>query len=150
MPDFDALLNAEVTSVERPPNPPSGSWNVLIKAYKDIVSDKKKTPGIEFEIGLVSPCADVDKEEFEEYSQTEDHTQRKFRYTFWLTEKAMIMLREFLEKLDVNITGKTFKQALPETVGKMCIAYLAHTPSDRPGDKTIFANITAFTKPEED
>ena len=148
MTSFEELLNQEAdTAYVRPPTPPVGTWNAYILDYEQYESDKKKTPGIRCTVQLDSPGDDVDAGEMENYElerQQAGVEHRKLLYTFWLTQGAGFMLTEFMEACGISLTGRTIKDCLTELPGKAVRVYVKHTPSNKPGDDSVFAEISTI------
>ncbi len=147
-PDFTSLLDTEVEEAKRPPVIPQGTWTMMVKSYKEVTSSQKGTPGVEFTLVLQSPGDDVDIAALEAFSEKADITKRQMRHSFWVTDGALFMMREFIEHCGISHTGKTFKQVLPEVVGQAVKAYVNQTPSRRPGDDSVFNEITSFALAE--
>lgn len=138
---FQDLLNKSVDSVERPAPLPEGTYEVLTKAYAFVESAQKKTPGVEFEFQLMGAGLDVDKERLEGALKGKAISDRTIRESFWITEKALPRLREFLERAGVNIVGRPFTQCIPEAVGRRIRVYVKQETGE--GDN-VYNNISKF------
>lgn len=149
MADFEELLNTDASTVERPPPQPVGTWRYQVKKYERIQSPEKQTPGIQFTLICVGVGDDVDKEELEAYSLKVDWQKKEvanFDTTFWITDDALAMLREFLEKLGLDVTGRSFKNLLPDSVGCEILGLVRHKPSTKEGEEDrTFSNIVKYT-----
>lgn len=140
MVDFAALLNKKTEDATRPPPLPAGEYLLQVGKYQFDESDKKKTPYAEFEINVLQPGADVDPNGL----QGVDLTKKKLRLTFYLTDDAFWRLRKFIEEtLVINGSGRTFNQCMPETVSKQFIGVVSQVPSQKPGDDSIYNEISA-------
>lgn len=140
MVDFAALLNKRTEEAVRPPALPAGDYLLQVGKYRFDESDKKKTPFVEFEINILQAGADVDPTALAGI----DLTKRHLRNTFYLTDDAFWRLRKFMEEdLQINGTGRTFNQCLPETISKQFIGAVSQTPSTRPGDDSIYNEIAS-------
>ena len=142
---FDDLLVAPVTKFERPPVVPSGTWKLIVEGFEQTESSVKKTPGVQFTFGLVEPGGDVDPAKLDVFRKKVDLGKRKLKDSFWFTDNAMFMLREFFEKAGVAVTNKNFKQCLQDSKGKVIKAYVSETPSKKKGDKSVFNQIESYT-----
>ena len=137
MTDFNALLDKQVDKAERPKPTPAGTYTFAVKKHEFGESKQKKTPYVEFTVGLIAPGQDVDQAEL---SQVENWNQREMRLTFYLTEDSLFRLREFSEHCGLDISGKTFSQIIPDLTGCQFTGMVEHQVSTRnPGD--VFANI---------
>ena len=115
---FQDLLSKSVDTVKRPPALPEGTYEVLIKAHAFGESSQKKTPQVEYELQLMGTGLDVDKERLETALDGKALSERSIRDQFYITEKALPRLREFLERAGVNIVGRPFTQCIPEAIGR--------------------------------
>lgn len=146
-PNFDDLINMPVEDAEPPLSIPVGTWSVLVKKYEEVKSTQKGTPGVKFTFQLLEPGPDVDAGQLMDFRERyPDYKKKEVAETFWITRDAMHRLRGFVEKIGVDITGKTFKQIFPETIGRSVNAYMTAVPSQRPGDATVYTNISAFSE----
>lgn len=134
--DFKALLDVQVDSVERPPTFPAGSYNAVVVAYEYGTSSKKGTPYCRFEIRLSSPQEGVDPDLFEEAGGMEKLADRKnMNLDFYLTNDAKYRLRKFLENtLEINCSGSTFDQKIPEAVNTPFTAEISHDKGEKEGE----------------
>ena len=62
MPDFNALLNADPTTFERPPTIPEGEYLAVIKSREFGKSAKKQTPFVRFHYGILQALDSVPEE----------------------------------------------------------------------------------------
>jgi len=132
MVDLNTLLTKEVDKAERPKPIPVGTYSMLIGAHKFGESSKKKTPFVEFELSFIEAGADVDREALAEVEAQKPLSERQHSATFYLTENAMFMLKEFLETVGLEIgAGRTFQDAIPETRGQRVDAYFKHGFGDK-------------------
>lgn len=139
MPDFKALLSTPVEETERPKPVPTGNYLFQIKSHEFVESGKKKTPGVEFRATAVEPLDDVDQELL---GQVKNWQNKEFRVTFWLTEDAMFMLKDFLEKhCGLNCSGRTYAEVIAaESQGAQFVGTVAHQQSTR-NKEVVFAII---------
>ena len=138
---FQDLLSKSVDSVERPAPLPEGTYEVLIKAHNFGESDRKKTPYCEFEYQLMATGLDVDKERLDSALKGKPLSERSIRDSFYITEKALPRLREFLERAGVNIVGRPFTQCIPEAIGRRVLIFVKQEAGE--GD-VIYNNASKY------
>lgn len=114
-PDFNALLDTQADNVEAPKPLPSGEYTFRISSYEMGQSSQKQTPYIRYLLQPTAAGDDVDEDMLEEVG---DWQQKQLRATFYLTDRSMFMLRNFLEgACQIEVAGRTFKELIPEAVG---------------------------------
>jgi hypothetical protein len=141
MPDFNALLDKDPTSFERPPTAPEGEYLLVIKSKTYGQSSQKKTPFVEFGYGVISAMPSVPEEALENI----DLTKVKFRDQFYLTEDAMYRLREFFEI--VGCLQETTRESIDASIGCQVVATIGHETSTNDPSR-VFANIRSYVKAE--
>lgn len=115
MVDMNALLDTQADDVEAPKPMPVGEYTFRVSRYETGESSQKNTPFVRYFLQPIAAGDDVDEELLSEIS---DWQQKEMRVTFYITDKAMFMLRDFLENAcQIEVEGKTFKELLPEAVG---------------------------------
>ena len=128
--NFGELLGRAVESVEPPKKFPVGSYDAMVLGYEQLESSKKGTPFIRFAVKLLAPRDDVDMEAFEEAGGVEKLNERTMRLDFYLTDDAFFRLRQFLENtLELQASGRTFDQVIPESKNCQFIAKVGHEKS---------------------
>ena len=141
MPDFNALLDKDPTSFERPPVTPEGDYLAVIKGKSYGQSSKKKTPFVEFQYGIVNPMPSVPEEALDGV----DLSKVKLRDQFYLTEDAMFRLREFFET--VGCLMDTTRESIDAATGQQVVVTIGHETSDADPSR-IYANIRGYMKAE--
>jgi len=141
MPDFNALLDKDPASFERPPVAPEGEYLLVIKGKSYGQSSQKKTPFVEFQYGVVDAMASVPEEALDGI----DLAKIKLRDQFYLTEDAMFRLREFFET--VGCLQETTRESIDAAVGQQVVATIGHETSDKDPTR-IYANIRGYVKAE--
>ena len=115
--DLDALLDVSMDDVVEPGQTPAGSYLAQITNFEQGESSKKKTPFFEFEFSILDVGEDVDEEALEEAGGRDAIIGRTVSDEFYITEKALFMLKNFLENaLGFEVEGLTLRQVLSETV----------------------------------
>ena len=138
MVDFTQLLGRRADEAERPKPLPAGSYVFTIKGAPEFgESSKKKTPYVEFKATPVSPMEDVDMEALQ---QLPNWNQKEQRLTFYLTDDAIYRLSEFLEHCGVSISGRTYAEAIPETVNTQFVGSVSQSPSEK-DPSVVYSNI---------
>jgi hypothetical protein len=118
--DFRDLLSKPLDEVQRPKSLPVGTYEGIVASYRYDKSGTKQTPFVEYTIRLTGPGDGMDPNELEGI----DVSKRQLRKTFYITEDAMWRCKDFLEKIGVEIAGRSFGETIPEAVNR---AVLLHT-----------------------
>lgn len=135
--NFANILSKKVEETERPKPIPAGNYVFAILEHEFGESAKKKTPYVRFWCRPMAPMADVDQSILPPTWQ-----EKKMKLDFYLTDDAMFMLREFLEKtLGMSTSGMAYSDLIPATTGQNFVGQVGHEIS---GDN-IYANIVAHT-----
>jgi len=114
-PDFNELLNQSADDVKAPQPMPAGEYTFSVTRYEFDKSSQKQTPFVRYYLKPMAAGDDVDEELL---AQVDDWQQKELRATFYLSEKAMFMLKNFLENAcQIETAGRTFKELIPEAVG---------------------------------
>lgn len=144
MVDFRSILSTPMASVEAPKPPPVGTYQLKLGQYKQgTTQGESKTPYIEIPVTYVSPCDDVDTEQFEEFGGMAKLAKSKNKITFYLTEDSIFRLKNFLENtLQIDTSSMTLQEAIAGINGAVCLGYVKHELSKKDG-QTIFATIDA-------
>lgn len=135
--DFSALLNTNVEDAERPKPLPIGHYDVTVDRYEMGKSAKKGTPFVRFYYKNPQPAEDVEPSLLEGVK-----LNRELRTEFYLTPDALYRLREFIEKLGLDVTGRNFNDLLPETSGLPIRIRVEQRPDER--GENIYNDITGF------
>jgi len=127
MSNFEDILNIKPEDVKDPVTLPAGSYNVTVSDYDTTISSLKKTPGIVMDF-TVDDVDEVDENDLEEFGEV---VGRSIKRTFWMSEKAQFMLKNFLkDDLGLDNPGASFAELLEEAKGRQCIAIIHHDISD--------------------
>ena len=139
--NFKDLLDKKVEDTERPKPVPVGTYRLQIQGHEFGRSSQKKTPYVRFSFKIVQPGEDAEMSDLEGINWG----KKTLRDDFYLTEDAMYRLRDFLEKnLQLNGTGRSFDELLPETKNMELEAYISQNPSQKEGDDSIYNNIDRY------
>jgi hypothetical protein len=120
--DLSALLSESLDKVKRPPVKPAGTYHAIIADFKFDISSKSKTPYCQFMFTQVRPGADIDPAQLVDEDGTPIDLSKWKPSTqglshFYLSENAKFRLKEFLEALGINTSGRTFNETIPEARG---------------------------------
>lgn len=123
---------------------PVGTYQGTITSIPKIDNfGQKANPGAEFSIKLTAPEADVDAEEL---AAAGGLPADPLTTVFWLTPKALPMLRAFL----VDVCGlpgtDAIKDALPQTVGTNVLVTIGHRKYTKNGQERVAIQIDGFAK----
>lgn len=147
MAQFADILDRAPTEVEKPKTMPVGSYTCLVKGLPRFdVSEKKKTPFVEFTLQFLSPHDDVDQDDLraaltKKTGETVPLNAKTIRNTFYLTEDALFRLNTFLEHLgfDIDDAESNLRQMCNEAQGKQVGVQIKHGASE--DGETVYANI---------
>ena len=136
---FKDLLSKPLDEVKKPPPLPAGTWFGVIRKHEFELSREKKTPNVRFTFGMTGPGEDIDPSSLDGV----DYLAKTVSKTFWLTPDAEYRLKEFLEDLNISTTGRTFFEALPETVNLSVMMEITQRSSK--DGKDIFNDVNKVT-----
>ena len=131
MASFSAILDTQMSEVERPKPIPVGHYIAMVDGrYKQDVSAQKQTPYVEFQMKLIKALDDVDADDLKAAltkpsGQSTPLNAKSLRNTYYLTEDSLFRLKDFLEDLGLDVNGKTFSELLDETAGCLGHAFRA-------------------------
>ena len=108
--DFNELLATPMDDIKRPPPLPTGTYHGIIAGHEFGKSSRKQTSFVQYNLTLLSAGEDVDQTQLEGI----DLTKRPMRATFYLTEAARYRVKEFLESVGVDVTGRSLGECIPD------------------------------------
>lgn len=139
--EFQNLLQKPADEFEAPKPIPEGTFIHAIKGFKFGKSSEKKTPFVEFDLGVVEPLPDVNEEALKDWLGDETIDKKKVRgLTFYLTGDAMYRLGEFLVDHCGVQAGIPSGEQIQAAVGQQFAGTYSHSPSTRDPTK-VFANL---------
>lgn len=141
MPDFNALLDADPTSFERPPTLPEGEYLAVIKGSEFGKSAQKQTPYVRFHYSILQALESVPQEALADV----DLGKAKMRDDFYITEDAMFRLREFFEIIDA-VESNT-RESVNAAIGKNVVITVGHSPNRNDPTK-FYAEIRGYSRAE--
>lgn len=117
--NFADILNKQADQVEAPKQLAPGKYLGTVKSFTTGESTSKKTPYVEFTF-VVSQVVDV-APEYREEAEAAVATQPETKTTFYLTDKSLFRLVEFLEKdLAIEASGRTVGDMIAQAQGASC------------------------------
>lgn len=116
MPDFSSLLSKPAGEAKKPPVLDAGDYPGVIKGYELGESSQKKTPYVQFNVGLTSWPDGVEPQTREDGTAIDLSTKSLNRKMF-LTPDALWRLDQMLKDLGIEMSGRSYQDILPETVG---------------------------------
>lgn len=118
--NFNEILSVRADTIEAPKSLPPGKYLASIKSFEPGVSTQKKTPYVEIKFA-VSQIIDVPSDLENEASVALAKGPIEMRTSFYLSEKSMYRIVDFLEKdLGIARSGRTLGDMLTECVGMEC------------------------------
>lgn len=118
--NFNEILSVRADTIEAPKSLPPGKYLASIKSFEPGVSTQKKTPYVEIKFA-VSQIIDVPSDLEAEASTALAKGPIEMRTSFYLSEKSMYRIVDFLEKdLGIARSGRTLGDMLTECVGMEC------------------------------
>lgn len=118
--NFNDILSVRADTIEAPKSLPPGKYLASVKSFEPGVSAQKKTPYVEVRFSITQ-IIDVPSELEAEASSALGKGPVEMRTSFYLSEKSMYRLVDFLEKdLKLSRSGRTIGDMLTECVGQEC------------------------------
>lgn len=138
------ILSQRLGDIKDVPPLPVGTYLGTITGIPKIDNfGQKQSPGAEFSIKLISAEADVDAEELAAAGGVPNDP---LTTTFWLTAKALPMLRGFLVDVCGLDGNDSVKEALPQTAGCQVLVTVGHRKYVRNGQERVAVQIEGFAK----
>lgn len=137
MANFNAILDKQVESAERPKPMPTGTYTFIVKSHTFDESSQKKTPFVRFMCSPMAPGEDVDPAAL---AEIENWNQKEMKLDFYLTDDAIYRLREFAEQCGIGISGRTFADIIPELTNTQFLGEVGHEISKK-NPEEVYANI---------
>lgn len=138
---FADILNKPSGEAPRPQALPSGTYLTVVDGpYKANKIGQDQTDTVDFSLKVLQ----VMEANAEEVAAIPDGIPGKSIFArFFMTEKALYRLDEFLERLGIQ-KGLPYKQALAECPGKQIVVNLGQRPS--PDGTRMFNEIKSYAK----
>ena len=130
------LLKKPIGEIKKPDALPAADYPGIIKGFKFDNANQKKTPYVEFDIGLMAWPDDLSADE---RLAGVDITKRQMRKQYYLSEEALWRLVEFIKTTSVSIEGNDLETVIPELVGQRVMAKVTQGLSQKTNE--IYNNI---------
>lgn len=142
-PNFATLLDTPSQDVKAPPTFPAGPWHWrIIGQPKFDKSSKKQTDFVEFTLKPLTALEGVDQDELNAFGEFKDKT---LPATFYVTEKSLFMLKQFLDCCGIEDVG-SLNNRIEESPNSEVIGFIRHEASE---DGTrVFARFGKFAPVE--
>lgn len=143
-PDFESLLSTQCDDDHEPMPLPKGMYNFTVGSKKEFgKSSQKGTPYVELELIDPVPGSDVDDEEFEACVASRPKGVH-VRATFYLTDAARFMLKNFFKAVGIDTTGRSYADCLDEVSGEQVGAFVEIETTDK---GRHYNNVSEFCAP---
>jgi hypothetical protein len=115
-PDFEEMLNQSADDIKPPQPIPGGAYSLRVSTEQPTFdkSSKKGTPYVEYILYPTAPHDDVDEDLL---AEVENWQQKSLKATFYLSQNALFMFKEFCEKCGVQTEGRILKELVSEVLG---------------------------------
>lgn len=145
--NFEALLSTQLDDVKRPPVKPPGTYYGVVTDIKfDMTSGKTsdKKPYAQLTFSQIEAGPDVDQSLLRDSDgETIDLTAWKPRTSglsnFYLNSEAVFRIKEFMESLGINTTGRSLGECIPEIKGQPVQLTVSLKPTE--DGQNFFNNI---------
>jgi hypothetical protein len=135
MVDMSNLLGRVAGSVEPPKSLPPGEYIFRILSVGPDRETPNGNPAVDFMCQAETPI-DIDPEQLAGVE-----FPAKIRHTFFVTEKSLFRLSDFLIKHLGLPADETLTNLIQQTPGHIFRGMITHASSSKPGDNTLYTNI---------
>lgn len=147
-PNFASLLDTPSVDVKAPPTFPAGPWHWrIIGQPRFDKSSKKQTEFVEFTLKPIAALEGVEQDDLDAFGEFKDKT---LPATFYITDKALNMLKEFLTHCGIpEMDGEaklTLRQRIDEAMNCEVIGDIRHEASE--DGQRVFARFGKFAPVE--
>lgn len=134
------LLSTPAADVKPPAPLPAGPYIGTVGPFEMLKSSQKQTPFIRYQINLTGPAPGNDAD------VSEINFPRQLRYDFYITPASLFRLTQFqTEVLELSGSNST-QENIALAVGRSAIFNVVLKPSSKPGDATLYPEITGAAK----
>lgn len=146
MANFTDILNRPAEDIKPPVTLPMGSYHTVVVGLPEQgQSSKKKTDFLKFTHRIVAALDDVDPDAIAEFQQDgEQIAGQEIDNTFYITEKSVFMLKEFVENCGVDLSGRTLMEGIEDIPNSEVIISIKHEASE--DGKRVFARVGSTAK----
>jgi hypothetical protein len=144
--NFMEILNKPFDDIKPPKPLPVGTYLCLVDGQPDYRRLGKDQNGAAiFKFKPIQADADVDQADLLEALEGKALSEVSFQTTFWITEKALYRLKDFLNNaLGIEGNGRQLPEVIPEAAGKQVKVTIGHRPGD--DGKAMYADVKGFAR----
>lgn len=146
-PNFSSILDQPFDAETNRPVPiPVGTYTCIVDGIPKFDKTKSSDPTetVEFNLKPIQAGADVDQAALQEALKGGNLSDVKLRASFYLTEKAVYRLDEFLENLGLDKGTVSRKEGVAQAPGRQVLATVIHAASK--DGKAIYANVNGTAR----
>jgi hypothetical protein len=138
---FAEILDQPVNEIEAPKALPIGTYIGIIDGQPEFVKlGQNQTDAVQFNIKPLQ-AVKVDERQLDEVLNGASLSDKKIQHTVWLTNDSKYRMKQFLVD-HLGIPESSFRQMIPEAMGKQVVVELAHKNSQ---DGTRIYNVVKST-----
>lgn len=150
MPNLNDLLAAPADSFKRPVALPEGTYYGIIQDFGSGISEKKKTPFIEFSVRLTHAHEDVDLSDYLGTEGAKPINERQMKHTFWMTDNSTFRLTEFIKSLGLDTANRTLGELITNCANQPVVLSVLQKPTkDGEGYFNEVDRMTGVSAPAE-
>lgn len=130
-PDLRDLLKTQVDTIEKPKLYPAGAYRGTVTKFEYGKSAQKETPYVRYFVRLdeIAEGGGLTEEDIEGITLG----KQLFRTDFYLTADALFRLKDFMTALDIQTSGLTLNEVIPEVVNQEVLVSLTQREFKRAG-----------------
>lgn len=153
MPSMESVLNQKASEIKRPPPVPVGTYTLQFHGRPTFVDMERqgKASYVDFQSKIMALSDEMSEEDIAAYPGGraallgQDIKPRHGWCRFYLTESSAVQLKEWIEDiLQIDMEGKTLKEACFDVPGHMAIAEVQQTPTQ--DGKGMIAEIRGWAR----
>ncbi len=148
----ETVSNLALADAVEPVRTPSGDFDLQVTGWKTGESSQKKTPFIQFGFSITGTRAIADGQQLEDNFNEDDLMGRPLTYDFYLTTKAVFMLKNFLDTLGFDMGTRTVgdlltNRAFDEVIGAAVVGLIRPEHyTTKTGEAKIAHRLSDFAK----
>lgn len=144
--NFADAANTVVSTIERPPLLPPGTYRFVVEKIPALDSSNKDYDFLDFPLKLIAPLEDVDVDALKEFGNLQN-VRMRHRFLFNKSDddafkRTLFNVKRFLSdhlKVD-GVDDQPLKQALNSSVNHQCLAQIKWN-QDKNDNEVFHANI---------
>lgn len=144
--NFMDILNKPFDEVNAPKPVPMGTYLCLVDGPPEFRQmGKEQNWGAVFKFKPIQAGPDVNQAELLENLEGKALSDVSIQTTFWITEKALYRLKDFLtDALGIDGTGRQFPEVIPDAAGRQVNVMVTHQPSK--DGKAVRMEVKSFAR----